>query len=149
MPTEGVKTSELLHRLLRAVNIRQFIRQNGKNMDVPRFHDYITRLSREKQMLPASVIKNSGIDRTFGYQIFSGKRTPSRDKVIQLAFGFGLDYEETQELLKIARRSALYPKMLRDAVLIHALSNGLTLIDAQAALFELSLPLLGEVARDE
>ena len=149
MPNERVRTSELLQKLLKAVTLRQFIRQNGKNMDIPRFHDYITNLSREKQMPPASVIKNSGIDRTFGYQIFSGKRTPSRDKVIQLAFGFRLDYEETQELLKIARRSELYPKIQRDAVFIYALSNCLPLIDVQTALSELSLPLLGEVARDE
>jgi hypothetical protein len=112
------------------------------------FHVYLHRLCVEKDVLPAHIIKKSGIERTFGHQLFNGNRKPSRDKVIQLAFGFDMDYDEAQTMLKIARKSALYPKIERDAVIIHALKNNLPDGDVQATLSELSLPLLGEVGRD-
>jgi transcriptional regulator with XRE-family HTH domain len=82
-------------------------------MNAVPFHAYINRLCAEKDVLPAYIIKKSGIERTFGHQIFNGKRNPSRDKIILLAFGFDMDYDETQALLKSARKSALYPKIER------------------------------------
>jgi len=36
------------------------------------------------------IVKQDGSGRTYGHQLFSGRRKPSRDEVIQLAFGFGL-----------------------------------------------------------
>ena len=145
MPEQNLRTSELLQRLFRTANINQFIKRHGKSMESVPFHVYINRLCTEKGTLPAHVIKGSGIERTFGHQLFNGKRKPSRDKVIQLAFGFEMDYDEAQTLLKMAGKSALYPRIERDAVIIHALKRKLPLGDVQATLSELSLPLIGEV----
>ena len=115
-------------------------------MDPVSFNTYITALCADKDILPAHVIEKSGIERTFGHQLFNGRRNPSRDKVIQLAVGFEMDYKETQKLLKVARKSALYPKIKRDAVVIYALENKLSIYDIQATLAELSLPVIGEEA---
>jgi len=38
----------------------------------------------------------------------------------------------------------LYPKIKRDAIIIFALKNGFDIVAVQSALFELSLPILGE-----
>jgi hypothetical protein len=148
MQGQTQRTSELLRELLKTANISQFIQRYGKGMETVPFHIYLKRLCTERDSLPAYIIKQSGIERTFGYQLFNGNRKPSRDKVIQLAFGFKMDYDEAQTMLKTARKSALYPKIKRDAVVIHALKRGLSLLDVQATLSELSLPLIGEVARD-
>jgi len=113
-------------------------------MEQVSFLAYITDLCTQKNILPAHVIEKSGIERTFGHQLFNGRRNPLRDKVIQLAVGFGMDYKETQDLLKIARKSVLYPKLKRDAVVIYAVENNLSIFDIQATLSELSLPLMGE-----
>ena len=59
-----------------------------------------------------------------------------------------MDYDETQDLLKIARKSPLYPKVKRDAVIIFALTRGLGIMDIQATLDELFLPLLGKEERN-
>lgn len=48
---------------------------------------------------------------------------------MSLAFGFGLNYEETDRLLKIAGVGALYPKNKRDAIIIYALENGMSIYD--------------------
>lgn len=66
----------------------------------------------------STVIKNSELNEIYGYQIFSGKRIPSRDKLISISFGLELSLEETQTLLKYAGFAPLYPKQKRDSLLI-------------------------------
>ena len=144
MQKQRIKTSELLNRLIKTTSIDRFIERYSENMDETPFHEHITRLCTDRDEIPAHIIEKSGIERTFGHQIFNGRKNPSRDKVIQLAFGFEMDYKETQELLRAARKSILYPKIKRDVVIIYALENKLSVIDVQATLSELSLPLIGE-----
>ena len=50
---------------------------------------------------------------------------------------------EAQEMLKIARRSPLYPRIKRDTVIIYCLHNHVSLVDTQIILQDLELPLLG------
>ena len=88
------------------------------------------------------VIERAGIDRAVGDQLFSGRRKPSRDRVIQLAFGFGLDVEETQQLLKIARHTFLYPKIKRDAAIIYCLARNMGLAETQNVLADFDLQTL-------
>jgi hypothetical protein len=98
--------------------------------------------------VPERVIKLASIERTYGHQLFNGTRKPSRDKVIQLAFGFGLDVDETQELLKIAQKSLLYPKIKRDAVILYCLNNHKSIIQTQSVLETLGVILLGGEERN-
>jgi len=127
----------------------RFIKRHGGHMlDAP-FHTYLQDQCTLRGVSAAKVIDKSRIERTFGHHIFSGRKNPSRDKVLQLAFGFEMNYEGAQELLKMARKSALYPKIMRDAVVIQGLERGLTLNQVQAALAELSLPIIGKEGRYE
>jgi len=144
MGNDRMTTSTLLGRLFKTGNVGNFIEHNNKEMDTASFSDYLSSLCDRKNMLPSYVISKSDIERSYGYQLFKGRRTPSRDKVIQLAFGFGMGYEEAQELLKAARMSPLYPRIKRDAVIIYALKRGIKLVDVQVTLEELGLPLIGE-----
>lgn len=142
-------TSSLLSRLFKTAELKDFIETFDGAFIKPSLHEHLQRLCAERGLVPEHVIKGCGIDRTYGHQLFSGVRQPSRDKVIQLAFGFPLDVEETQKLLKVAGKSPLYPKIKRDAVLLYCLKNRIGFIDAQEALQELSLPLLGKEGRYE
>ena len=67
---------------------------------------------------PAVRREISELNEIYGYQIFSGKRIPSRDKLISISFGLELSLEETQTLLKYAGFAPLYPKQKRDSLLI-------------------------------
>ena len=93
--------------------------------------------------------QSAQLDRVYGHQIFTGRYHPSRDKVIQLAFGFGLDEAEAQTLLKVARKPELYPKVERDAAILYCLHGGKTLIETQILLSELGLVLLGGDRNDK
>ncbi|MDR2572490.1 MAG: hypothetical protein LBD23_19640 [Oscillospiraceae bacterium] len=137
-----MRTTDLLAKLFKTKNIKTFIKQHEKEMDQTSFCAYLDKICKKKDMLPGHVIKRSGIERTYGHQIFNGRRRPSRDKVIQLAFGFQMKTDEAQELLKAAQKSLLYPKIRRDTVIIFALNRGFCVDDTQETLFELSLPII-------
>ena len=109
----------------------------------PAFHEYIGQLCRNNGETREHVIKRSGIDRTYGHQLFNGTRKPSRDKVIQLAFGFGMDTDQTQKLLKAAQKSLLYPKVRRDAAILYCIMHRLQITDTQRLLLGFHMPALG------
>lgn len=108
------------------------------------FSEYILSLSNERGIAPAQAVRNAQIDRVYGHQLFSGIRKPSRDKVIQLAFGFTLTLNETQKLLQMADKSRLYPKIKRDAAIIYGLNNLMSLQELQELLYSIDVPVLGE-----
>ncbi len=58
-------------------------------------------------------------------------RKPSRDKLLQIAFGFELDVACTQSLLKVAHHPVLYARDKRDSIILFCLSGGLSLIYAE------------------
>ncbi len=136
-------TSTLFLELEKNGSFAKFAETNEESFVHSDFSEYISLLSREKEMAPIQVIKNAQIDRVYGHQLFNGTRKPSRDKVLQLAFGFGLSLEETQKLLRMADKSRLYPKIKRDAAIIYGLNNRMQISDMQEFLFSLDLPVIG------
>lgn len=88
----------MLRRLFKSPNLEGFLDDNADAMQAPPFHAYISELCQVMDQVPERVIKQSSIERTYGHQLFNGTRKPSRDKVIQFAFGFGLDVDGTQKL---------------------------------------------------
>ena len=141
--TGQVPTHELWMRLFEAPSIDRFLSDNVEACDMPTLPEYLLALCETCGMDPGQVARRADIERSYGNRLFSGMRHPSRDTVLQLAFGFGLTTDETQQLLKVARVAPLHPKIKRDAVIAYALHKELTLMDAQQALFDAGLPLLG------
>lgn len=140
--TSGISTAELWAKLFKAPSVGAFLNEQS-GVELPAFSDYIARLADEGGLKHEAVIARSGIERSYGHRLFNGTRNPSRDTVLQLAFGFGLDCDSAQQLLKVAGASALHPKVKRDAVIAYCLHNGHTLMDAQELLYQNALPLLG------
>ena len=108
----------------------------------PPFAAYADQLCNRLGKKRWQVIARAGIDRTYGYQLFNGTRRPSRDKVIQLAFGMDLDLLQTQELLRAAEKNALDRYRKRDAVFIFCLEKRKNIYEAQKLLDNLELPSL-------
>ncbi len=88
------------------------------------------------------VIKRSGLTRSFVYHIFNGRRIPSRDTMIAIAFGLELGYDETNALLKKCRFAPLYPKDARDAVIIFNLSHNKDIVQTNIELEDHGFELL-------
>ena len=141
--TPNIPTSTLMKKLFKTAGLKSFMADYDGVFVTEDFATHLKELCAARYLSCAQVIHSCGIDRTYGYQLFSGVRQPSRDKVIQLAFGFPLSIEETQELLRIAGKSPLYPKIKRDAAILYCLRHRVGFCDVQATLQELNLPLIG------
>ena len=118
-------TVDLLKTLLRTDEYSQF--QALKDNGVVSLEEHLDALLDQKETSRAEVIYRARLDTVYGYQIFNGTRKPSRDKLLQLAFGFPLTYKETLTLLRIAGVGSLYVRRRRDSIIIFALNKGFSL----------------------
>ena len=135
-------TDELINEIKESGNIQDFLTQNREEMNLNTFPEYLNEWLREKNLSKADVVRRSNLNKAYVYQIFLGKKYPSRDKVIALAFGLGLDVEEAQKLLKQAGYRELYPRDLRDALLMFAFVQGMGILQANDLLFEHRIEVL-------
>ena len=143
MDKKRLSTEELFALLFKTPSLPLFLEGKGSDIMLPDFHEYISSLCAEQSEVPEHIIQRAGLEKSFGHQLFSGRRTPSRDTVLQLAFGFSLSVTGTQELLKVARKSPLYPRVKRDSAIIYCLYHGKSFDDTQSILYDLDLPILG------
>ena len=118
-------TEELLGELLSAPSPESFI-ANTKTSKRS-LSEYLQQLLSEKGLERSKVVREAGLNDTFGYQIFKGTRKASRDKVLQLAFAMRLNLRETDRLLQAAGANELYCKNRRDAIIIFAVQKGYSL----------------------
>lgn len=118
-------TEELLHELIDAPSIDGFL--DAHPLGHRSLSEYLGELLEEKHLKRAEVVRMANLNETFGYQIFTGARNPSRDKVLQIAFAMALSLRETNRALEAAGVSALYSKDRRDAIIIFCLDRGCSL----------------------
>ncbi|MBQ6518046.1 MAG: hypothetical protein IJI14_04955 [Anaerolineaceae bacterium] len=144
---EQINTDKLLAMLFKAPNLEQFLSRNESAFLLKSFAEYLTDWCKKHNEIPEQVILRANLEKSFGHQLFSGKRNPSRDTVLQLAFAMHANVEETQYMLKIAKKSVLYPRIKRDTVIIYCLHNQISLSNTEIILYDLGLPLLGGKSR--
>ena len=136
-------TSMLWKMLLKAPSADSYLDEQGAEAILPPFHLYISALCKERGEAPDRVIRRADIEKSYGHSLFRGSRKPSRDTVLQLAFGFCADFDLTQTLLRHAGHSLLYPRVRRDVVIGFCLMHGRSLMETQEMLMEKELPLIG------
>ncbi|MCL1807580.1 MAG: helix-turn-helix domain-containing protein [Oscillospiraceae bacterium] len=134
-----------INKLTKAETIDEFLNENGDLINAVPFYERLEELLKWKNMTKPLVFERAGIHPLYGYQFFSGKRHPTRDKVLQLAIAFRLSHAGTQELLTLAGKRGLYPLDERDAIILFAFTHDYKLDQLQEMLFDKSLPLLGEI----
>lgn len=144
MPKDSrISTDELLALLFKERNLEQFLQRNESAYLTTSFADYLNLWCKQHLEVPEQVIRRADLDKSYGHQLFSGKRNPSRDTVLQMAFAMRADLPQAQEMLRIAGRSPLYPRIKRDTVIIYCLHNRISLMDTRLILQDLGLPGLG------
>lgn len=71
------------------------------------------------------VVRRSRLNQTYAYQIMAGLRRASRDKLMQICFGMGLDVDDACELLEVGHVNRLNPTNRRDIIIAYCLDRGL------------------------
>ena len=77
------------------------------------------------------------VSKSYGYQNLRGERVPGRDILLRTALSLGLSLKEAQRLLAVGGCGALYPRVRRDAAVIFALNQKMTLLQAEELLASL------------
>lgn len=103
-------------------------------------------LLKQKGLSRADVVRGSQLDRAYIYQIFSGTRKPSRDKLIAIAFGLSLTDGEAQQLLKLSGYRELYARDKRDALILYTLVRGQGILETNELLFSQGMATLSPPA---
>ena len=117
-------TSELLERLRASASPEAYL--DTATLEGRELHEYLHELLEEKGLKRSEVIRASGINATFCYQIFQGTRHPSRDTALMLALGMKCSLRETQRICRLSGVSELWPRVSRDAIIIYCIEHGFT-----------------------
>lgn len=133
---EEKNTEFLQSELKHASSLEQFIKENEQNLRAKSVPEYLNDMLIKYDMEKSDVVRRSGLSGTYAYQIFDGKKSAGREKLIQLAFGFPLNLEETQRLLRFGGHNELYVKKKREAFIMYALEKGYELDRVNELLYQ-------------
>lgn len=128
-------TEEVLQELLDAPSLDAFV--DGREFPAETLVGFLGRMLEKKHLKPLARGAHGDLNETFGYQIFTGARNPSRDKVLQIAFAMALTLRETNRALRAAGTSSLNPKCRRDAIIIFCIGQGCSLQKVNEELYRL------------
>jgi transcriptional regulator with XRE-family HTH domain len=112
----------------------RIVQNSQESINNPDTPSYLAFLIKKHGMSIQDVIRKANLSQSFGYQVFNGRRSPTRNILLRMAFAMKLSVDETQHLLKIAQRGELYPRVRRDAAIVFCLERNCSLCDAEELL---------------
>lgn len=130
-----MKTTKELLNQIKHITRKEFVDVfDGKSCEIDK---YLNSILKEKNVEIKCAIRDLMLDRSYGYQIFNGRRKPTRLILIRFALFYGLNLEETQRLLRMGQKAELYPKIRFDAAVIWGIEHQLTLEACEELLQEI------------
>lgn len=133
-------TEDLLERLLKSDDVDSYLAQ--EQLEEYNLQNYLWQLLERQHMKRSALARESGINATVVYDIFTGKSRPGREHALMLAIGLNCDLRETQRLLRLAGANELWCKRRRDAIIIWCIDNGFDLNAVEDELRRLGEPTL-------
>lgn len=141
-------TEELLNELKEAKAIGDFTSANEEEFETLSLPEVLAQMLEKYKKAKIDVIKAARFDYTYGYQIFDGKKSPKREKLLQMAFGFPLNLDDTNRLLRAGGVNGLYVRCKRDVICMYCLHKGMTLEECNSYLYQLGEETLIEEDND-
>lgn len=132
---KGKSTTDLSQELMETANIDTYLSGNQSYFEYQDLTDLLTELYGRKSISKAALARRAGMSEVYLHQVFSGRRRPSRDRLLCLCIGMEATLEETQSLLKQAAYAQLYPKIKRDAIIAHGILHQIPLETINDKLF--------------
>ena len=128
-------TDDLTQELMEQADLDRYITENEAYFAEMDLISVLTRLYKKCGLSKAELARQSGMSAVYLHQVFSGRRKPSRDRLLCLCIGMGAGLESVQQLLKRVGYSSLYPKLKRDAIIGHGLLHRTPLAEINDKLF--------------
>ena len=131
------KATDELEKLLQSrIKLSKYLQENEDQFICRDIASYINGLLKKQHISKAEAARRAKMSDVFLFQIISGRRNPSRDRLICLSLGIGCTISETQQMLKLAQYAPLYAKDRRDAIIMYGINNGWTVPQVNDALFD-------------
>ena len=118
---EEKSTNDLSQELMSESDIDSYIDHNREFFTKQNISELLSALYDKKSISKAALARKAGMSEVYLHQVFSGRRKPSRDRLLCLCIGMGATLEETQQLLKQAAYAQIYPRNKRDAIISHGI----------------------------
>lgn len=137
-------TDELMNILKSKNTVDEYFDECDSEIFFGDLYELINFYIAKKGLKPNEVVKKSGINRTYAYEIIGGKtkKNISRDKVIMLCFGLALNVDEAQQMLKKSGYAPLYARDTRDSIIIFSLEHRISILDTNFKLADYNLDAL-------
>ena len=129
-------TDGLQQELMDSTDLSQFLSRNQEQFVDKSVAELLNHLFEKKNISKAALAKQAGMSEIYLHQIFAGRRTPSRNRLLCLCYGLEASIEETQELLRLCGMAELYPKLKRDEIIYYGLLHKLDLFVINDKLFD-------------
>ena len=124
---ERKSTGQLNQELMQASSLGEYVSENRDAFSEQAVSQLLSELYEKKSISKAALARRAGMSEVYLHQVFSGRRSPSRDRLLCLCLGLEATLEETQELLRQAGFAQLYPRHKRDAIISYGLVHGISL----------------------
>ena len=128
-------TNDLTQELMSQASLTSYIKENSPYFSDLSIAELLNALYEHKSLSKAALARKAGMSEVYLHQVFSGRRNPSRDRLICLCVGLSASLEETQRLLKQAGYAQLYTKNKRDAIISYGILHQNELAEINDNLF--------------
>lgn len=118
-----MKSTDELLNLLQNLDIDEF-KKEYSFQDI-NFSAYLNELLDTHGLQTRDIIIKLNMERSYTYQILKGRRNPTRNFLIRIAFLCQLSVDETQKLLTIGNRPILYPRNRFDTAVLYCIQHNL------------------------
>ena len=98
--TDEKSTDDLSQELMVESDIDSYIKENQPYFVDRSITELLSELYDHQNISKAELARRASMSEVYLHQLFSGRRKPSRDKLLCLCIGMELTIDETQRLLK-------------------------------------------------
>ena len=128
-------TDDLSQELMDQPSLDQYIADNEAYFTDVDISAFLAGLYEKCGLTKAELARRAGMSEVYLHQVFSGRRKPSRDRLLCLCVGMEASLEETQLLLRQVGYASIYPRMKRDAIISHGILHRTPLARINEVLF--------------
>lgn len=128
-------TDDLLDELKnKDCNIDNYLSKNPDSFVFDNINEFWENAISRSGLSKSNIINKSDFSYCYFYDVINGRKIPGKDKIIRLILTMHLSIDDCQEALRLSGRSALYPRIKRDSIILYAISNSLTVYEASELL---------------
>jgi len=130
-------TTELLQDIKNYKEFNAYLKHDEVHLRKTMFTEKLKALLDQDSRTRIEIAQEACISEIYLYQITTGKRIPTRDRLLCLCLAMHPKLDDVQELLRSCGYAPLYPRDRRDAQIIHSILHGVTLYQTDDALIEI------------